>query len=481
MHGDTAQVWRGHLSTQAAGPRERRAALATVIVSTLVFLTALPFARTPLAQVPAFVPIYVASLVIFDLITAVLLFGQFNALRSLGLLILAGGYLFTAAITVAYALIFPGFFSPTGLLGSGPQTSSAMYMAWHAGFPLLVIAYARIKAARPGRHANGHWLRGRARLPILVTIAAVLAVVTAVTAFATLGHGLLPEFLHGHRTTPTGHAVLTGIWLLSLLALATLWRRRPHSVLDLWLLVVMCVWLFDLALAALLNTGRYDLGWYVGRLYGLLAAGFLLILLISENSRHYARLVRMSAELSEANAELWQLSVHDGLTGLANRRAFDRHLAEQVAISLRHQRPLALALADVDHFKAYNDHHGHPAGDAALTRIAGALLGCCQRPADMAARYGGEEFALVLPDTARDGARHIAEGARAAVGRLRIPHGHAPAGAHVSISVGVVVMDGRSPCSVEQSIAAADALLYQAKHAGRDRVACEPLSPAPAR
>jgi diguanylate cyclase (GGDEF)-like protein len=475
MHGDTAQVSRGHLSTQTAGPRERRAALATVMVSTLVFLAALPFARTPLAQVPAFVPIYVASLVIFDLITAVLLFGQFHALRSLGLLVLAGGYLFTASITVAYALIFPGFFAPTGLLGSGPQTSSAMYMAWHAGFPLLVIAYTRANSIRQGR-----WLQGRARLPILATVAAVLALVTAVTAFATLGHELLPEFLQGHRTTPVGHAVLAAIWLLSLLALATLWRRRPHSVLDLWLLVVMCVGLFDLALAALLNTGRYDLGWYAGRLYGLLAAGFLLILLLSETSRHYARLVRMSTALSEANAELWQLSVHDGLTGLANRRALDTHLAEQLAIALRHQRPLALALVDVDHFKAYNDHHGHPAGDACLTRIASALLGCCQRPADMAARYGGEEFALVLPDTSLEGARHIAEGCRAAVARLRIPHGRHPGGALVSISVGVAVMDGRNPCSVEQLIRAADTLLYQAKHAGRDRVACQPFTAAPA-
>jgi diguanylate cyclase (GGDEF)-like protein len=472
MFGDTAQMSQRHLSTQAAGPRERRAALAIVFVSTLVFLAALPLARTPLAQVPAFVPIYVASLVIFDLITAVLLFGQFNALRSLGLLIMAGGYLFTATITIAYALIFPGFFAPTGLLGSGPQTSSAMYMAWHAGFPLVVIAYALFKTERPGAHPQGRWQQGQARVPILATITAVLTLVAAITAFATLGHALLPEFLDGNRTTQTGRAMLIAIWLLSLLALATLWRRRPHSVLDIWLLVVLCVWLFDLALAAILNTGRYDLGWYVGRLYGLLAAGFLLILLLSETSRHYARLVRLSTELSAANGELWQLSVQDALTGLANRRAFDSHLAEQMALSLRHKRPLALVLLDVDHFKAYNDHHGHQAGDACLAQLATALLDCCQRPGDMAARYGGEEFALVLPDTSLDGARHIAENARAAIGRLRISHGCGLAGAHISISAGITMMDGHSPCTAEELIAAADALLYEAKHSGRDRVVC---------
>ncbi len=472
MFAEAAQLSRGHLSTEAVGPRERWYAVSTVFVSAIVFLVTLPFAGAPLAQVPAFVPVYVTSLVIFDLITAVLLFGQFSALRSLELLMLAGGYLFTAVITVAYALIFPGLFAPTGLLGSGPQTSSAMYMAWHGGFPLLVIAYALLKPARPDLRRNSRWLQGRASLPILAMVAAVLALVAVFTAFATLGHALLPEFLHGHRTTQTGHAMLIAIWLLSLLALATLWRRRPHTVLDIWLLVVLCVWLFDLALAAVLNTGRYDLGWYVGRLYGLLAAGFLLILLLSETSRHYASLVRLSADLSLANAELWQLSVHDALTGLANRRAFDAHLAEQIAVSLRHQRPLALVLVDVDHFKAYNDHHGHQAGDDCLAQVAAALLRCCQRPGDMAARYGGEEFALVLPDTSLDGARHIAEGARTAIAQLRIPHGRAPACADVSISAGVTVMDGHSPCAAEQLIAAADALLYEAKHSGRDRVVC---------
>lgn len=471
MSGDAGQVARGHLSTEMAGLRERRYALATMLVSAVVFFLTLPYARTPLAQVPAFVPVYVASLVIIDLITAVLLFGQFGALRSPALLALASAYLFTATITVAYALIFPGLFTPTGLLGSGPQTSSALYMTWHAGFPLLVMAYALLKHLRPEPQAG--WLRAPARGPIAAAVGLVLVAVVAATAVATAGHGLLPEFLDGHRTTLAGRVMLSGIWLLTLLAGVTLWRRQPHTVLDIWLLVVLGVWLFDLAMAAILNTGRYDLGWYVGRLYGLIAAGFLLILLLSEYSRHYAGLVRMSADLSVANAELWQLSVLDGLTGLANRRAFDTHLAEQIAIAQRHRRPLALVLLDVDHFKAYNDHHGHLAGDDCLTQVASALLGGCQRPADLAARYGGEEFALILPDTSLDGARHIAEGARAAINRLRIPHGCPPGGAQVSISAGVTVMDGRPPCSAAELIAAADALLYEAKRRGRNQVVCQ--------
>nr|WP_316640577.1 GGDEF domain-containing protein [uncultured Roseateles sp.] len=469
MLSTTAQMPRGHLSTKVAGPREKKYALAAVLVSAAVFVAALPFVRTPLAQVPAFVPIYVTSLVIFDLITAVLLFGQFSALRSVGLLILAGGYLFTATATTAYALIFPGLFAPGGLLGSGAQTSSALYMFWHAGFPLLVIVYANAKSDRPDALRPDHWLQGKARWPILTVIAGVLALVSAFTACATLGHEYLPVFLLGNRTTEIGRGVLTSIGLLSLLALWTLWRRRPHSVLDVWLLVVMCVWLFDLALAAIFNTGRYDLGWYAGRLYGLLAAGFLLILLLSENTRHYARLVRLSADLGAANAKLLQLSLQDGLTGLSNRRAFDQYLAEQMAISTRHQRAMTLVLLDVDHFKRYNDHHGHHAGDESLRQVGAALQSCCQRPGDLAARYGGEEFALILPDTAAAGALHVGESARQAVAGLRVAHPQG-SGGYLSISVGAAVMNGPGAANAEQLIKAADEALYQAKRAGRNRV-----------
>lgn len=480
MLNHAAQAPRGHLSTKVAGQREQRYALLAVLVSAAVFLAALPFVRTPLAQVPAFIPIYVTALVIFDLVTAVLLFGQFSALRSPELLILAAGYLFTATVTMAYALIFPGLFAPAGLLGSGAQTSSAMFMFWHAGFPLLPIAFARSKRRHAAPGAPAHWLQGKARWPILSVIGGMLALVSAFTAVATLGHDLLPVFLRGNQTTELGRWVLIGIWLLSLLALWTLWRSKPHSVLDVWLLVVMCVWLFDLALAAVFNTGRYDLGWYAGRIYGLLAAGLLLMLLLSENTRHYARLVRLSADLGAANDKLLQLSLQDGMTGLSNRRAFDQYLAEQMAISTRHQRAMALVLLDVDHFKRYNDHHGHHAGDECLRQVGAALQRCCQRPGDMAARYGGEEFALILPDTDSTGAVHIAESARQSIARLLIAHPQCASG-YLTISVGAAATMGPGPANAAQLIKAADEALYQAKQAGRNRVVLAENSPqAPA-
>jgi diguanylate cyclase (GGDEF)-like protein len=182
------------------------------------------------------------------------------------------------------------------------------------------------------------------------------------------------------------------------------------------------------------------------------------------------QLAQLTSDLRAANLSLEDLSQHDELTGLANRRLFDSHLAAQIGAARRNRRALALILCDVDAFKAYNDHYGHLAGDECLRRIAEALQSCCDRPVDMVARYGGEEFAIVLPDTDLEGAAKIAEAAREAVAQLRIPHAASPAGAFVSISGGVAALDRKSIVTAQQLIRAADLTLYQAKKLGRNRV-----------
>jgi signal transduction histidine kinase/ActR/RegA family two-component response regulator len=275
------------LSTLPAGRHERRLALAVVVVSGVIFLALAPLARRPLGQVWAFIAVYESALVINDLVTAILLFGQFAILRSRALQILAGAYLFTAFMTVAHALTFPGLFAPTGLLGAGPQSTAWLYMFWHGGFPLLVIAYAFLKTsdAEPSRPP------GRPIFAILGTAAAAAAVAGAFTLVATSGQGLLPAIMRESHYTAAMSAVIALVWGLSFLALGALWRRRPHSVLDLWLIVVLCAWIFDIGLAVVLNAGRFDLGFYAGRIYGLLAASFVLVVLLVENGMLYARLV----------------------------------------------------------------------------------------------------------------------------------------------------------------------------------------------
>ena len=470
------------ISTQPATTAEKWLALIVVLVSAALVLAAAPVAAWRLAPVHGFVPAHASALLICDLITAALLFSQFHTLRTLPLLALAGGYVFTGLIALVHALTFPTAFSATGLIGAGPQSAAWLYVFWHVGFPFFVIVYALTENNRSwAKDAKGAsaWFREWPGITLGASVAGVSLLVAMLTLVATASSVSLPAIIADARFTFRANVAMSALWIPSLAALALLWRRRPHTALDLWLIVVLCAWIFDVALSAVLNAGRYDLGWYAGRIYGLIAGSVLLIALVIENGVHFGHLARLSAKLTTANAALEQLSLHDALTGLANRRYFDVHLWEQIAIARRHNRDAALVLCDVDHFKAFNTAHGHQAGDECLKRVAGALRSCCHRPADMAARYGGEEFALILPDTDSSGALRIAEAARAAVAQLRMPLGAGAAEVRVTISGGVAMLTPQT--DAQQLISLADEGLFQAKHRGRDRIVCARPSRADAR
>ncbi|NOJ46169.1 MASE4 domain-containing protein [Bradyrhizobium archetypum] len=263
-------------------------ALVVVVISAVLFASAVPFAGVPLTPIPAFVASYQSALAINDLITAVLLYSQFTISRSRGLLLLASGYLFTATAAVVHALTFPGLFAPGGLLGSGTQTTVWLYMVWHGVFPLMVLAYALLKA-RDGEPKVG----GSARTAVVASIVAVGAAMALFTWVVTAQHDRLPILLSGGHYTPIMLGVVSTVWGLSLAALAVLWLRRPYSVLDVWLMVVMSAWLFDIALSAILNVARFDVGFYLGRIYGLCAASFVLAVLLVDNVGLQAKLARL--------------------------------------------------------------------------------------------------------------------------------------------------------------------------------------------
>ena len=183
----------------------------------------------------------------------------------------------------------------------------------------------------------------------------------------------------------------------------------------------------------------------------------------------YRSLHASQEELARANEELRKLAALDGLTGIANRRRFDEAAQTEWQRGRRHQSPLALLLCDVDHFKLYNDHLGHPAGDLCLKKVAAVLTDQLKRPADLAARYGGEEFALLLPDTDLAGALRVGEAGRVNLEQLALPHPGAPCG-HVTMSMGVACVVPGDDDTLETLIARADAALYEAKRGGRNRV-----------
>lgn len=185
----------------------------------------------------------------------------------------------------------------------------------------------------------------------------------------------------------------------------------------------------------------------------------------------YSLLV-LTRKLDEANRELTRLSSVDGLTGIPNRRCFDETLAREWRRSLRNRQSLSLLVADVDHFKEFNDTYGHQAGDDCLKAVAKSLAACLHRATDLVARYGGEEFAVVLPDTDEVGARAVAELMRDAVSQLAMTHSASSAADHVTLSLGVACCvpgdePGASPASL---LSEADKALYEAKRGGRNRV-----------
>lgn len=192
--------------------------------------------------------------------------------------------------------------------------------------------------------------------------------------------------------------------------------------------------------------------------------------LVAQNRELVEQLQRANEELQEANVTLKEMAVKDGLTSLYNHRYFQEALSQELARAKRYEKQCAVVFMDVDHFKHYNDTHGHPEGDRLLRGLAEILM-AHSRNSDLAARYGGEEFVLMLPETPRDAALGIAEGLRAKVaespfaGREQQPLGK------VTVSVGVACypQDGAEPAAL---MACADQFLYKAKHGGRNMVVC---------
>jgi diguanylate cyclase (GGDEF)-like protein len=231
---------------------------------------------------------------------------------------------------------------------------------------------------------------------------------------------------------------------------------------------------YPLVVAVALEESEYLHDWYADAVRSGLTVlaflGFIAILAVGLDGQ-----IRRS---KRAESALERLALLDGLTSLANRRSFDDMLGRWWRGAARESRPLSLLMIDVDHFKRYNDHYGHPGGDAVLSSVARAIESVV-RSTDIAARYGGEEFAVILPFTDTVSASAVANRVRAAIEDLGLPHAGNEAGV-VTVSIGTAtVVPRRSDDAAQgQLIAAADGALYDAKHAGRNRIAIAPPAPA---
>jgi signal transduction histidine kinase len=290
------------LSSLSPSRAQRRLALAVVLVLLVVlFIIEGPLSTTQAGRIDAFVPAYATAMFVNDSITAVLLFAQFSILRSRALLAIASGYLFTAFMLIPWTLTFPGVFTPGGLLGAGLQSTNWLYILWHAGFPMFVIAYALLKDADPAQRV---W-QGSVGAAILSSVAATAAVVGAAAFLVTAGDAQLPRIaLDPVRFSSLWFYAAGGLALLSVLALIVLWIRR-RSVLDLWLMVVMCAYLTEFCLISFPVPLRFSVGWYAARFCGFVSGSLVLFVLLYEITTLYARLLRsVFAQRREREARL---------------------------------------------------------------------------------------------------------------------------------------------------------------------------------
>src|SRR5690606_175176 len=178
--------------------------------------------------------------------------------------------------------------------------------------------------------------------------------------------------------------------------------------------------------------------------------------------------LEMRDQLNQLNAELEALSQLDSLTQIYNRRTFNELAQQQWLVAARQQQPISALMIDVDHFKLFNDHYGHPAGDACLKKITQAIKNCLHRPLDILGRYGGEEFIVLLPETDSIGAFQVAGTITRAVEAMAVRHEVSPTCNVATVSIGGATCTRSAGHSLEDLIKSADRALYKAKHSGRN-------------
>jgi signal transduction histidine kinase len=290
------------LTSLAPGTAQKRFALCIVLgLLVALYLITGPLAGIRLGEVPAFVAVYATAMFVTDAITAILLYTQYSILRSRAILVIASGYLFAALIIVPYTLTFPDVLTPAGSIG-GLQTSAGLYVLWHCGFPMFVIGYALLKSDDPGKR---RW-SGTARTAILRSVAWTAAAAAAGAFLCISGEEYLPEIMLDLRRFGPEWPYLVGapITLLCSTALVVLWVRR-RSILDLWLMVVMCLYLIEVPVSYYPMPTRYSTGWYAVRVIGFLSSSTVLTVLLYEITTLYARLLgAMVGQRREREARL---------------------------------------------------------------------------------------------------------------------------------------------------------------------------------
>jgi signal transduction histidine kinase len=280
---DQPGVW---LATLPATAQQRRRAFAAVAVLFAMVVAVAPFAKMRLPEGDGFIPAVQAVIVVTNLITAALLFTKFSLLRLRALLVLANGYLFNAVIVFVHTLTFPRAFAPQGLLVDSFQTTGWLYLIWHLSFPASVIAYVLLNNSAGAKSPVG----GSPRTIIGCSVVGVTVLGFAILWFLIAADRLLPSLFVDRLTYSSPVFYLTALTgMVAIIALVLLLVRKG-SVLDQWLTVSVGAMAAQSTMASFFSEGRFDLGWYSFRVLGVVSSTAVLLGLLIETTRLYAKL-----------------------------------------------------------------------------------------------------------------------------------------------------------------------------------------------
>jgi two-component system, sensor histidine kinase and response regulator len=288
----------GFLGTAVATRDDRRRAFVVMAVLIVAFAVTAPIAQWRLGAVPPFVPIYDTAILVLDTLAAVLLYAQFEHVRRRSLLVLACAYVFTPLIVAAHALSIPNAYVRGTLIG-GEQSAAWLWVVWHGVFPLFIGAYALLAGAETADAASA---RSATRPNGAVAVTSTVLLAVAAIAMVTVGNAAVPPLMRGDtQNSQITTLVLAMTWLVHMAALAALaWYTRLRRVIDAWLAVTLVALAIDVLLSGALVSSRYELGYYLGRVYGLLAVLLVLGVLLRETVRVSAIAARSAAALQSA-------------------------------------------------------------------------------------------------------------------------------------------------------------------------------------
>lgn len=433
------------------------------LISTTAVVVAVAFSpsnETIVGFTPAFMPAFFAAVFLIELMTAYLLWQQFEAQGEIRLLGLSLTYLFTALLVIPTALTHPFVLNTTSILGGTPSTPVWFWVTWHLVFPLGLAASLAPWPERAVRYVRNHHVKVRQR-----AIGALVLGVVVLSYLFTQGLTTVPV-LGGVLDYPRMAGTL-GPWvvLFSVLSLvAVIIRSHPSHPLERWIVVAAAAITSD-SLLTVAAGARLTVGWYAGRALALAATGVVLVGLTREVGRMYRETLISNQELREENER-------DALTGVFSRRA----ILERADALIHGPGDVAMAVVDLDHFKAVNDSYGHQVGDEVLVWIAGRMS-TCLRGGDAVGRLGGEEFVVLFSGADSEVALKAGERIRQALADSTIATGAGHLSITASVGIATRISSGETASSV---LGRADQALYAAKAAGRNQVKASTNGKVPA-